>query len=144
VTISDEERSRPKLFDHLIDFLSRKYYKGEPQMSISSIINFFEALGAKAYTDLCSIFGKTAIDAVDAEIKTILQADVRVIFQDAITAAESLQIDGTAASGAQKQSAAFAQITTDLKTQGKSFTSSMVNFGIELVLGLIRGQAAKV
>ena len=103
-----------------------------------SIVSVFQGLEKKVYAELVSIFGQSAVDDVDAKIKIILQADVRIIFQDAITAASAM----LNASGQQKHDVAFAQITTDLKAQGKALEPQLVNFGIELVLGLVRGKAA--
>lgn len=89
---------------------------------------------------LVNIFGQSALTHFEDSIKVIFQEDVIVIFQDAITAAESLQDAGGPASGALKQSAAFAQIVKDLEAKGISLTHNVINLGIELVVGLLRAK----
>jgi len=91
-------------------------------MSLASVGNFFKHLGTKIHDGLVKIFGQPALDNVEAQIKTILTDDVRVIFVDAIQAASTLQLGGAPASNADKRNAAFNQITTDLKL-GPSVTS---------------------
>jgi hypothetical protein len=104
-------------------------------MSLSSIGHFFKSLGDKIHSALLSIFGQSALDSVEAQIKTILTDDVRVIFVDAINAAQSLNADG-----ADKRQAAFNQITKDLAGQGKSLQASAINLGIELIVNLLKAK----
>lgn len=106
-------------------------------MNLSSLANFFKSLGTHIHDALVSIFGQTAIENLEAQIKQILSDDARVIFIDAINAAQTLQTDG-----AGKRAAAFAQISTDLKAKGISLADSGVNLGIELVVGLLKAKAA--
>jgi cation transport regulator ChaB len=122
---------------HFLEFLKRKYSTGEHEMKLSDLANFFKSIGSHIHEALVEIFGQSAIDQLDAEIKQILSDDARVIFIDAINAAQSLQTDG-----AGKRAAAFAQITTDLKAKGISLADSAVNLGIELVVGLLKARAA--
>jgi hypothetical protein len=89
---------------------------------------------------LVKIFGQTAMTQFEDSIKVIFQDDVIVIFQDAIVAAESLEDGGAPASGALKQSAAFAQIAKDLETKGISLAKNVINLGIEMVVGLLRAK----
>jgi len=103
-------------------------------------ISFFKSLDAKVQAELVKIFGQSAIDSVEAEIKTIFTSDVQVIFTDSINAAESLQEGGVPATGAQKQAAAFTQITNDLKSNGISLGQSAVNMGIELCVNLLKAK----
>lgn len=104
-------------------------------MSLESVGSFFKHLGAKIHDGLVKLFGQSALDNVEAQIKTILTDDVQVIFVDAINAAQSLNV-----SGADKRTAAFNQITTDLKGQGVSLESSAINLGIELIVGLLKSK----
>ena len=106
-----------------------------------SLKNFFESLDEKAQALLVKVFGKTAIDNLETQIKSIFEADVQVIFVDAINAAEALVINGDPASSAAKRAAAFSQIATDLKTKGISLAENVINLGIELVVGLLKAQA---
>lgn len=89
---------------------------------------------------LTKIFGQAALDHFEAEIKTIFEQDTIVIFQDAIAAAESLTVDGQAATGAQKRDSAFAQILKDLEASGKGLGTNAINLGIEMVVGLLKAK----
>ena len=104
------------------------------------IVSFFKTLGSETHAVLLKVFGQTALDNVDSQIKTIFNDDVRVIFVDAITAAEALQVGGVAASSTEKRAAAFTQIETDLKTKGISLAENVINLGIELVVGLLQSK----
>jgi hypothetical protein len=104
-------------------------------MSLASVGSFFKHLGGKIHSALLAVFGQNAMDSVESQIKTILTDDVRVIFVDAITAAQSLN-----ASGDTKRAQAFSQITTDLAAQGKSLQTSVVNLGLELVVNLLKAK----
>ena len=106
-------------------------------MSLTSVVSFFKALGTKVHAELVAVFGQSAIDAVEAQIKTILTGDMQVLFTDAVTAASSL----ANATGTQKHDAAFAQISTDLKSQGKTLETSVINMGIELVVNLLKAKS---
>jgi hypothetical protein len=106
-----------------------------------SLKNFFESLDVKVQTLLVKVFGQSAVDNLEAEIKSIFEADVQVIFVDAINLAEALTVGGSPASGAQKQAAAFSQIVSDLKTKGISLAENVVNLGIELVVGLLKAKS---
>ncbi len=99
-----------------------------------SLGSFFHHLGSVIHSALVKVFGQTAIDKVEADMKTIFRDDVRVIFTDAITAAESL------ASGPDKRAAAFAQIVKDLATKGVELSTHAINMGIELIVGLLRAK----
>lgn len=101
-----------------------------------SFKTFFEHLGSAIHSALVALFGQSALDKVDADIKVILADDVRAIFVDAITAANTLAV-GT---GADKRAQAFAQIVTDLKAQGIALADHSVNLGIELVVGLLKAK----
>lgn len=106
-----------------------------------NIVGFFKTLGEKIHAALVTVFGQSALDNVEGQIRTILSDDVRVIFVDAINAAETLQVGGAAASGADKRNAAFTQIETDLTSKGISLGQSAINLGIELVVGLLKSKA---
>ncbi len=105
-------------------------------MSLASIGNFFKHLGQKIHDGLLAVFGKDALDRVEAQIETILTDDARVIFVDAIQAAQTLSVG----SGADKRNAAFNQITKDLEGKGISLGTSAVNLGIELVVNLLKAK----
>lgn len=110
-------------------------------MNLGKLATFFHSLSAKLHSSLVAIFGQSAIDNLEAQIKTILSDDARVIFIDAINVAQSLQVGGTPATGTQKRDAAFAQISTDLQAKGISLATNAVNLGIELVVGLLKAKA---
>ncbi len=109
-------------------------------MSLASVGNFFKHLGEKIHSALVAMFGQDALDKVETELKTVLSDSVRVIFVDAIQAAESLTAGGAPASGSQKRDAAFQKITSDLKGQGIVLEQNIVNLGIELVVGLLKAK----
>ena len=113
---------------------------------MASIFSKFTAIAEgiehSAHGLLVKIFGQSALDAVENDLKTIFQEDVLVIFQDAISLAETLKQPegGVAATSADKRSAAFLQITSDLKTKGISLAEHTINLGIELVVGLVKSK----
>jgi hypothetical protein len=98
--------------------------------------SFFKSLGDKIHSGLVKVFGQSALSKVESQLKTILADDVRVIFIDAITAAQTL----TSGTSADKRNAAFNQIVADTKAKGISLGSSVTNLGIELVVGLLKAQ----
>lgn len=104
------------------------------------IESFFKTLGSDIHATLVKLFGQSALDDVETQIKTIMSDDVRVIFVDAINAAETLQVGGSPASGDAKRAAAIAQIVSDLKSKGISLAETTVNLGIELVVGLLKSK----
>jgi hypothetical protein len=106
----------------------------------SRTIEVIEGTGHSAHTFLVKVFGADAVQAAENDISALMHEDVLKIFQDAITAAETLQVDGTAAAGDQKRSAAFDQIVKDLAADGKQFATHTINLGIELVVGLLRAK----
>lgn len=107
---------------------------------LQDIGNFFKHLGGKIHDALVAIFGQSALDSVEAQIKTILTDDTREIFVDAIKLASTLKVGGADASGSAKRAAAFDQISTDLQKNGVSLADSVINLGIELVLGLLKAK----
>lgn len=109
--------------------------------TLGDVGHFFKALGGKVHDLLVKIFGQPALDNVENQVKQILTQDTLVIFQDAIAAVETLTVGGQPASGDQKRAAAFEKIAADLKAQGKSLGTSVINLGIELVLGLLKAKA---
>lgn len=115
---------------------------------MASIFSKFTAIAEgiehSAHGLLVKIFGQSALDAVENDLKTIFQEDVLVIFQDAIVAAESLQQPegGVAATSTEKRNAAFVKIVEDLKAKGISLAQHTINLGIELVVGLVKSKTA--
>lgn len=101
-----------------------------------SLGSFFHHLGSAIHNALVYLFGQSAIDKVESDMKTIFRDDVRVIFLDAINVAETLAVG----SGADKRAAAFAQIVKDLGTKGIDLSTHAVNMGIELIVGLLRAK----
>lgn len=89
---------------------------------------------------LTKIFGANALAAFESNIETIFRSDVIVIFEDAITAADSLMIEGQPATGAQKRAAAFEQLGKDLASKGIQLAESAINLGIEMVVGLVKAK----
>jgi len=100
-----------------------------------SLISFFESLPGKIKELLVKVFGESAVEQAEADIKTILQADVVTIFQDGIAYASTLQVSDT-----DKRTAAFDKIKTDLAAAGKQFTDHIINLGIELVFSMVKGK----
>lgn len=106
----------------------------------SKAVTYIENVAHSANGLLVKIFGQSAVSAVESDLATIFKEDVITIFSDAITLAESLQVDGQAASGDQKRSAAFSQIVKDLAAKGINLADNVINLGIELVVGLIKSK----
>lgn len=104
--------------------------------TFGKIGNFFKHLGTEIHDALVALFGQSALDKEEAVIKTILTEDVRVIFIDAVNAADTLVVG----SGADKRAAAFAQIVKDLEAKGIALGTSAINLGIELVVGLLKAK----
>lgn len=100
-----------------------------------SIGSFFHAIGHGIHAALVAIFGQSAIDKVEADLKKVLSDEFRPIFLDAVTAVQSLSVPG-----AEKRIAAFAKIAADLATAGKSLESHVINMGIELTVGLLKAK----
>ena len=117
-----------------------------------SIFNRAEQIAADikhtATEVLTKIFGADAVAKFESDIEAIFRADVLAIFEDAVTAAESLVIPGaegapgTPATGEQKRAAAFSQLVKDLESKGVSLGESVINLGIELVVGLLKSKTA--
>jgi hypothetical protein len=105
-----------------------------------NVAGFFKSLDEKIVAALVKVFGQSALSNVESQIKTILSDDVRVIFIDAVQAAETLEVGTGAASGDAKRAAAFAQISGDLKSKGITLGESVINLGIELVVGLLKSK----
>lgn len=110
----------------------------------SKAVAIVEGIAHSAQSLLVKIFGQSAVDSVETTMSTIFKEDVLTIFSDAVTAAESLQVDGVAATSDQKRQAAFQQVSTDLKTAGVSLGENAINMGIELVVGFLKGKAAAI
>src|SRR5712671_2388844 len=91
-----------------------------------------EGIAHSAHGLLVKIFGQSALDAAENDLKAIFQEDVLVIFKDAILGAESLKQPegGAPASNAEKRSAAFLQIAEDLKSKGVILAEHTINLGI--------------
>ena len=104
-----------------------------------SIGSFFHSIGHGIHVALVAIFGQNALDKVEADIKKVLSDDIRPIFIDAITLVSSLQIPGV-----DKRKQAFATIVADLAKAGKSLETSVINLGIELVVGLLKAKGGAV
>lgn len=110
----------------------------------SKAIAMVEGVAHSAHNLLVRIFGGDAVANVEHTLASILKDDVLKIFSDAITAAETLKVEGAPATGDQKRQAAFSTIATDLKASGQSLGTSAINLGIELVVGLIKSKAAGI
>ena len=103
--------------------------------TVTKVKNFFEHLDTAIHAGLAKVFGQPALDTVTSTLKTLLSDDVRVIFEDAINAAEAV-----GGSGPSKRDAAFAKIETDLLAQGITLTHTAINLGIELVVNLLKAK----
>lgn len=110
------------------------------EQDFSNIGSFFKHFGSAIHSALVKVFGQPAMDAVEQTLKTILADDVRVIFEDAINAADTL----TVGTGADKRAAAFAQISKDLAAKGIALGTSAINLGIELIVGLVKAKTPGV
>lgn len=109
-------------------------------LNLANVGQFFKSLGGKIHAALVAVFGQSALDQVEAQIKQILADDVRVIFLDAITAAKTLLVGGSPASNQEKRDAAYGQIVSDLKGKGISLEESAINLGIELCYNLLKAK----
>jgi hypothetical protein len=105
--------------------------------SLMSFVSALKSFGQKVHDFVVKLFGQSAIDNVDAQLKAVLKEDVLVIFKDAVAYAQTLPVGG-----ADKRQAAFNQIVADLKSKGTELGTSTINLGIELVLGLLKGKSA--
>lgn len=83
---------------------------------------------------LVKVFGQAAVDNFESEVKTFFDEDVLTIFSDAIAAAQALNPTDSAAARA----AAFKQIGEDLATKGVNLAEGVINFGIDMVVGLLK------
>lgn len=102
-------------------------------MSIASI---FHAVTHSVHEFLVRIFGQSALDKVDADVKQVLSDDFLPIFKEAIEEAGKLPGEG-----ADKRTAAFQKIVAELAAAGKSLPMQVVNLGIELVYGLLKAKS---
>lgn len=102
-----------------------------------SVVSVFHAVTQKIHDILVGLFGQKALDTVDSQVKQILSADFLPIFKEAIEAAGNLPGEDSA-----KRTAAFSQIASELTAQGKSLPTQLINFGIELVYGLVKAKSA--
>jgi hypothetical protein len=113
-----------------------------------SLVGKIEAGAEKIEHDtesiLVKVFGSSAASAFEADLRSIFETDTLAIFTDAIGAVESLTIGDTPATGAQKRDAAFSKIASDLSAAGKSMSTSVINLGIEMVVGLLKSKSAAV
>jgi hypothetical protein len=103
--------------------------------TVTKVKNFFEHLDTAIHAGLAKVFGQPALDTFTATIKAILTDDTRVIFEDAINAAEAV-----GGSGPSKRAAAFAKIETDLVAQGIALSHAAINLGIEMVVNLLKAK----
>jgi hypothetical protein len=106
----------------------------------SRTIEVIEGAGHSAHTFLVKVFGADAVQKAENDISALMHDDVLKIFTDAISAVETLQVDGAPAGGDQKRAAAFDNIVKDLAADGKQFATHTINLGIELVVGLLRAK----
>ena len=118
-----------------------------PIIHNSALVNAFDKMESKvksilhgAHDFAVKLFGQPAVDKFDSTLKSLFEADVITIFQDAVTAAESLKIGGAPASGTEKQEAAFNQISSDLEASGKNLGTNAINLGIEMVVNLLHAK----
>lgn len=110
----------------------------------SKAVAMVENVAHSAHNILVKVFGADAVSAVESDLSVIFREDVLTIFSDAISAAESLQVDGQPASGDQRRTAAFGKIAEDLKTAGVSLADHTINLGIELVVGFLKNKKTAV
>lgn len=100
------------------------------------IVTFSHDAGVKIENAFIAIFGKDAATKfAQASLSMLKTAEGKIVL-DAVQVAEALP------AGADKRSAAFSQITSDLKTQGKSLASSEINMLIELAVQYMQGTIA--
>lgn len=97
------------------------------------LLGLFKALGHGIQEGLYKVFGESAVQKVENDMKTILSDELRPIFFDAVNAVNALAIPG-----AEKRDQAFAKIVTDLKAAGKDLAPKLINLGIELTVNLLK------
>lgn len=103
----------------------------------SKISNFFHTAEVKVSAVFIALFGKqAATQFAQASLALLKSAEGKIVL-DAVEAVQSL-----AGSGADKRNAAFTQIMTDLKAQGKSVAESEINMLIELAVQFLKGNIA--
>ena len=102
--------------------------------AISSVENFFKSVGAKIKSAFVSVFGAQTGEALAASAEQWAKTELG---QVAITVVQGLE--SAAGSPADKQAQAFTAIGTQLKAQGASIPSSLINFAIEFALQIVRG-----
>jgi len=105
-----------------------------------SFTSFFKAVSTDVHNFLVKVFGQDAISKFESDLKSLLQEDIFVVFTDAVQAAQTLTLGGSAADGASKRAAAFTQVVTDLKSKGITLGESVVNMGIELAVNLLKSK----
>lgn len=110
----------------------------------SRAVAMIEGVAHSAHNILCKIFGSDAVHSMESQLATIFREDVLTIFADAVDAANSLKVDGAAATGEQKRQAAFDKVASDLKTSGVSLANNAINLGIELAVGFLKSKASAV
>lgn len=96
--------------------------------------SFFHDAAVDVSDAFVKLFGQAQAKAFATSAEAVLKTDLGQIAVAAVKAAEGL------ASGAEKRSAAFNQITTQAKASGIDAETSIVNLLIELALQAVRGE----
>lgn len=104
---------------------------------LSKIEDFFKSAGSKIKAAFVSVFGQQTGEALASAAEQWAKTELGQI---SLTVVQGLESAATAP--ADKQAAAFAQIGAQLKAQGQSVPSSLINFAIEFALQIVRGGTA--
>jgi hypothetical protein len=103
---------------------------------VSAVENFFKSVGSKIKSAFVALFGSQTGEALASAAESWAKTELG---QVAITVVQGLE--SAAGSPADKQSQAFTAIGSQLKAQGQSLPSSLINFAIEFALQVVRGGA---
>jgi hypothetical protein len=99
----------------------------------SKVEAFFHTAEVDVSGAFVKLVGQAQAKAFATGVEAIVKTDLGKIAVAAVKAAEGL------ASGAEKQAAAFAQITTQAQASGIDVETSVVNMLIELAVQMVKG-----
>jgi hypothetical protein len=95
----------------------------------NSLINWVKGAKAQVSVFFVTVLGQDAAKQLGDATVSALQSALGVIVKDAVIAVASLKLGGDAARGE-----AFKRIVVDAKSQGLTFSTSLINLLIELAV----------
>lgn len=101
---------------------------------VSKLENFFKSVGSHVKSAFVAVFGEQAGSELASAAESWAKTELG---QVAITVVQGLE--AAAVSTGDKKQLAFNQIGAQLKAQGQSLPSSLINFAIEFALQILRG-----